>query len=571
MRTYLFLFIALLINLNIFSQGEWYKHFTSPDNITLTYSAQDLDGNWVIVGVFRQTMDADPGMNEAILTSEGIDDIFLIKLNPQGEYLWSKSYGGTWQDFPTRVKIDNEGNIVIVGFFYDTIDLNPDGEPVIFSTYLGGGGQSESFFLKLTPAGDYIKAFHFRGLSNSSNGKLISLAFDSDNNAILIGEFEGNIDIDPTENNTILTSQTNTHQDIYILKLSTADTLMWGFNLGGDQSDTPQDVVLDELDNIYITGQYRLGMDFDPGPDTLYIPTVGDDSNDIFIIALNPDGELIWGKGIGGPSAQWGRKILYKENDGLYVVGTIRDTVNFRPDAEPEIILTSNGSEDVFLMKLATNGEVQWAKSWGGASNEAIYSLEMSNDGNIICAGEFRETIDFDPGNEILNKSSNGGIDLFVSSFSPNGDFLNVLTRGGSGDDRARFAILENGYYTIVGSTNNSVNLNPPLEDAQISASNARHKLFFARFIPTELTQIEEFPSDYISIFPNPSNGIVNIQTENNEPIASLKLIDISGRTIGLWDNIITNQIDLTSYPSGIYFLSIKMNQDEILKKLVIF
>jgi hypothetical protein len=421
-------------------------------------------GNWIITGVFRQTMDADPGENEVILTSEGIDDIFLIKLNPQGEYLWSKSYGGTWQDFPTRVKIDNEGNIVIAGFFYDTVDFNPGGEPVIFSTYLGGGGQSESFFLKLTPNGNYIKAFHFRGLSNSSNGKLISLAFDSDNNAILIGEFEGSIDIDPTENNNILTSKTNTHQDIYILKLSSVDTLMWGFNLGGDQSDTPQEIVIDELDNIYITGQYRLGMDFDPGPDTLYIPTVDDDDNDIFIIALNSNGELVWGKGIGGPSAQWGRKILYKENDGLYVAGTIRNTVNFNPDSEHQIILTSNGSEDVYLMKLTTNGDVQWAKSWGGASNEAIYSLEMTSDGNILCAGEFRETIDFDPGNEIMNVSSNGGIDLFVSRFSSDGDFLNVLTRGGSGDDRARFAILENGYYTIIGSTNNSINLNPPLE-----------------------------------------------------------------------------------------------------------
>ncbi len=77
-----------------------------------------------------------------------------------------------------------------------------------------------------------------------------------------------------------------------------------------------------------------------------------------------------------------GQAILVDAAANVYVSGGFRDTVDFGP-----IELTSVGDQDGFLMKLDSQGVVQWATGWGGSGNDAASTLAFTADGNLVVAG----------------------------------------------------------------------------------------------------------------------------------------------------------------------------------------
>jgi len=77
----------------------------------------------------------------------------------------------------------------------------------------------------------------------------------------------------------------------------------------------------------------------------------------------------------------------------------------------------------------------EWAKSFGGPAAEDISSVALDNGGNAYVTGRFSGTIDFDPGPAVVNVTSAGGNDIFISKFDPSGNLLWVKRIGGTGDD----------------------------------------------------------------------------------------------------------------------------------------
>ena len=68
----------------------------------------------------------DPSINTAELTSKGDYDVFVLKLDVNGDYLWAKSFGGsTYNDVGQSITIDNQGSIYITGWFSGIVDFDP--------------------------------------------------------------------------------------------------------------------------------------------------------------------------------------------------------------------------------------------------------------------------------------------------------------------------------------------------------------------------------------------------------------------------------------------------------------
>jgi hypothetical protein len=89
---------------------------------------------------------------------------------------------------------------------------------------------------------------------------------------------------------------------------------------------------------------------------------------------------------------------------------------------------TSNGSPswDAFLSKFDPNGNFVWARTWGGSDNwdgDEGYGVAADGSGNAFVTGYFNETVDFDPGPGVDNHTSNGGWDVFLSKFPPDGNW----------------------------------------------------------------------------------------------------------------------------------------------------
>ena len=85
----------------------------------------DALGNVYVTGYFRDTVDFDPGVGTLNLISTGQEDIFIQKLDANGNLLWAKSMGGTLFDLGFSITTDALGNVYTTGFFQDTVDFDP--------------------------------------------------------------------------------------------------------------------------------------------------------------------------------------------------------------------------------------------------------------------------------------------------------------------------------------------------------------------------------------------------------------------------------------------------------------
>ena len=116
--------------------------------------ATDKQGNVYTTGYYTGTADLDPGTTVFNVTSNGSYDIFIVKLNPQGDFLWGKSIGGSvGADIGYAIKTDNRGNVFVSGYFHDIVDFNPDtGVSNLSAAYI------DAFVLKLDSAGNFLWA-----------------------------------------------------------------------------------------------------------------------------------------------------------------------------------------------------------------------------------------------------------------------------------------------------------------------------------------------------------------------------------------------------------------------------
>jgi hypothetical protein len=110
----------------------------------------DDAGDIYVGGFFHATADFDPGAGTYYLTAEGYDDSFIVKTDPDGNFLWVSQTGGPGWDYNLTLDLDAEGNIFNVGNFLETVDFNPDGNGAFFMT---NAGERDMFIQKLSPSG----------------------------------------------------------------------------------------------------------------------------------------------------------------------------------------------------------------------------------------------------------------------------------------------------------------------------------------------------------------------------------------------------------------------------------
>ena len=85
----------------------------------------DTSKNVYSTGTFNGTSDFDPGVGIVNLTAIGMNDIFISKLDGQGNFKWAKNFGGTNEDMCLSIALDVSGNIYTTGYFGGTVDFNP--------------------------------------------------------------------------------------------------------------------------------------------------------------------------------------------------------------------------------------------------------------------------------------------------------------------------------------------------------------------------------------------------------------------------------------------------------------
>jgi hypothetical protein len=259
---------------------SWVKAINgSFDNSGYAVEADAL-GNVYASGLFIDDADLDPGPGTYNVITAGWSDIYVLKLDSLGNFLWGFATGGSDFDGAYSLALSpSENELYITGLFQDVVDFDPG--PGIFN--LSSPVSQNTFILKLDSDGNFNWAKAIIGLNTSSGS--IYMAIDSAGDIYNSGFFAGSTDFDPGPSSYILPN--TGMNDIFILKLNSSGNFQWVKTAGGKSDDYGYGIAVNGVDEVLITGFFSSDtLVFDA--DTLINTSpVGNSSEDIFIARIS--------------------------------------------------------------------------------------------------------------------------------------------------------------------------------------------------------------------------------------------------------------------------------------------
>ena len=246
------------------------------------------------------------------------------------------------------------------------------------------------------------------------------------------------------------------------------------------RSASGNSLAIDASGNVYVTGSFGGIADFDPGPGTFNLTSVppnisGGDS--IYVAKYTSAGALVWARSVSPSVLGDGTGITVSADGSVCITGNFRGTADFDP-GPGTCNLTSNDGFGIFVLKLSSSGNFAWAKAVTGSDPTTELPsyrtggghstcIAAAPDGSIYTAGSFSGIVDFDPGDGILNLSSAGSQDIFVSKLSCDGNLIWARSMGGTKLDSAEgIALASDGSVLITGGFDSDVvDFNPGADE----------------------------------------------------------------------------------------------------------
>jgi hypothetical protein len=348
--------------------------------------ATDRYDNVFLVGDFSSTVDfgGDP-----LISSGGSQDVFLVKLDSDGNHLWSQAFGDDAFQLGWGVAADSDGSVIITGEHNGTIDFG--GGPLS-----GDPGQTRVFLAKFDEDGAHTWSRSFGG--GSIQYVRGGVTTDVAHSVVLTGYFFGTIDFGGGPLTSI------GQADVFVIKLDQSGELVWSKRFGSANGEGSQGIATDAANNIVVVGSSAGSPDFGGGP----LPNAGED--DLFVAKLDPDGNHVWSRSFGDGADQFALDVATDPQGCVVVNGIFRGTVDF--GGTP---LVNAGDDDAYVVKLGIDGEHLWSRAFGDAERQFGYGVTADADGNVIVTGDLRLTIDFGGG----PLTSSGDYDVFVARYAP--------------------------------------------------------------------------------------------------------------------------------------------------------
>ena len=381
---------------------------------------------------------------------------------------WAAGFGSVSQDMGKDIVVDSEGYVYTTGTFNFTVDFDPG--PGVFE--LTSDTNSGIFFTKFDPNGGFVWAKMMGG--NYATG----IEIDSLGYIYSVGLFDDSAEFDPGPMEYWMYS--NGPADIYLTKMDNSGNLIWAKQIGDVGYNWCYSLDLDKDANIYLSASYNSTFDIDPDTTVYYLNATG--SRNIFVLKLNSDGQFIWAKGMPGSGYVTPKSISVGGDGSIATSGFFSGTFDFDPDPLGTLNLTSNGSDDIYVVKLNPSGDLIWAKSIGGSGIDWCYSVAMDNSGNVFTTGRFQQTVDFDPGPSNYFLTSVGSNDRFTLKLDSSGNFSWVETIGGTGGgDGYSITTDKNGNVYTTGNFSGFAYLNPGSGGLSLN-SNGGSDLFIVKY-----------------------------------------------------------------------------------------
>ena len=436
-----------------FAQGigyEWTQQLGGSDSEIGRSITTDDEGNSYVAGEFFGTIDLDPGPGIDEVTSSGLRDIFVVKLNADGEYEWGYKLGNTGNDVARSITTTALGDILITGAFYETIDFDPG--PATLN--ITSAGYDDIFIQKIDSDGNLLWV---KTTGGSGEDQGYGIKEGADGYIYVCGRFDGTTDLDPGA--SVASFISNGNFDAFVLKLDASGNYIWAKTFGGVLGESALAIDVNSGGDIGISGGFYSTVDFDSGPEVYELTSNG--SRDIFVLSLNMDGEFQWVNSIGDINNDEGVGVAIDEIGNIIATGDFQGTVDFDPSSVLAEF-TASGILDIFLVKYNADGELVWANTFGGSSIDRGNKLVLDEERNIYLTGSFALLVDFDPGPEVAEFVSVGGYDVFVLKLDEGGNYLWAKTFGGDFyDEGTNICLGPGGSVFTTGSFDDDADFDP--------------------------------------------------------------------------------------------------------------
>ena len=545
----------------------------------------DAAGNIYITGYFWGIADFDPGVEVANLTPVAYNDIFFAKYDADGNYIYAKSIGSSGNDIGYGIVADAGGNCYITGFFHGNADFNPGAGTVNLSPLTGNAG---IYFAKYDADGNYVFA---KSIGTSIAGIGHDIATDSDGNCYITGTFWGTADFDPGTGSTVLSAADGWH--LYLAGYDADGNFIHAGSLGRVSGNNNYSMAADSAGNCYLTGSFTGSSDFDPGVDVTILTAVGGD--DIYIAKYDALGKFIYAKGIGSTGSDEGNNVSIDPSGNAYITGWFEGSADFDPGTGTAI-LSSAGSVDVFYALYDAAGNYVCAQQAGGTGYDWGAGIAVSQSGICYSTGSFNGTADFDPGIAVMNLTSAGNSDMYISKTALCNNTLPaelLLFSGHAHDTYNRLvwqtAIQLNTHHfsiekskdginwqaagTIAAAGNSTAVLKYDFIDREVSGSVTYYKLkttdINGHFKYSGIVHINRASTmGYgLTLFPNPVKNILTLQYTSAANNETAEVINAVGAVVLRGTN--SKTIDVSSLSPGVYFVRLLQRNNINISKFI--
>ncbi len=318
----------------------------------------------------------------------------------------------------------------------------------------------------------------------------------------VVGRFEATVDFDP--GTAVFNLTAGGSIDIVIAKYTSLGDFIWAKKIGGSISGSnnshiidPGDAVVDQSDNLYITGSYIGTIDMDPSSSQYLLlpPTGGAGLNRVFVGKYNTNGDLQWAFGYGAsdvsnnPSYNKGLGVYIDKAGDLLLTGKFHRTCDFDPGSGTFELTSINTFEDIFFAKYTTAGDFLWAKKVdGGGIQDTPTGIISDSSNNIYICGYIAIEADFDPGAGVAMVLSNdGGGDIFLAKYDANGNYQWAFSAGSSVfyDVPGAIGLDKEGRIMLTGYFTGTVDFDPGSGTSNLTSSNSSATipdLFIAKY-----------------------------------------------------------------------------------------
>jgi len=369
----------------------WAKRFGGTGEDLLDAVALGPDGNIVATG----RCGGSASFGGATFVTSGSSDMVVAKYSgATGAHLWSKQFGGIYDDAASAVAVDPNNNVLFTGYFRGVVDFGGGALRTPYDTDL------DVFVAKLSSAGAHVWSKHF---TNTGNERGYGIATDAGGNVTIGGYFTNAVDFGGGN----LVSG-NGMTDAFVARFTSSGAYSWARRFGATDGDEGiYGVATDTAGNVVVAGYAIKPVDFGGG----LLAALG--SSDAFVAKYAASsGSHQWSRRLGGVGNDYAYGVAVDGSNNVYVAGAFGALANFGGGSLS--LLGASGTSDAFVAKYSSTGSALWAKDLGGLDDDLARGIGISANAPVV-TGYF-----YSSGNFNGTKLTSAGLaDAFAVRMNP--------------------------------------------------------------------------------------------------------------------------------------------------------